>query len=198
MGITVGLVMFDDMEELDFVGPWEVFTSAAKDSDSVLAISEQGEEVRCAKGLRMGAEVAFIGTPRLDVLVVPGGSGSRVEMKNPAMIEFVSSQARSATWIASVCTGSFILHAAGLIDAGPLTTHWQNIEELRQLGATDVRENARYVRAGQVVTAAGVSAGIDMSLWLVARSMVKIMLGLPKARSNMIRHHLMALMFESF
>lgn len=169
--LTIGIVVFENAEELDFVGPWEVFTMAIQgDRDArVLLVAETAEPVRCAKGLRVVPDVTFSTAPPLDVVLVPGGQGTRTEMHNPALLAWINEQAPSCRWITSVCTGSLVLHGAGIARNRRVTTHWGAIETLRKLGEVDVVDNARYVRDGNVVTAAGVSAGIDMSLWLVGQ-----------------------------
>ena len=170
MSLTIGIVLFDDCEELDWAGPWEVFTMARTPGDVVVTISERAEPVRCAKGLRVLTDHTFADAPPLDVLLVPGGQGSRGERKNPAMLEFVARSAAGCTWVTSVCTGLFVLEGAGLIEDRRVTTHWAAIEEFRAIAPdATVLENVRYVRHGNVVTSAGVSAGIDMALWLVGQ-----------------------------
>ncbi len=170
MGITIGIVVFDDCEELDWVGPWEVFTMARQPGDTVVTISEREGPVRCRKGLRVLTDHTFADAPALDVVLVPGGQGTRVERLNPAMLEFLRRVAPTCSWVTSVCTGSFVLEAAGPAKGKRVTTHWAAIEEFRGLAPDQtVLENVRYVRDGNLVTSAGVSAGIDMSLWLVGQ-----------------------------
>lgn len=170
MPFTVGIVVFKDAEELDWVGPWEVFTMASQPDDRVVTIAETLEPVRCRKGLRVLADHSFADAPELDVVVVPGGQGSRTERTNPAMLEFIRRVAPRCRWVTSVCTGAFVLEAAGLTYEKRVTTHWAAMEELRDLAPhLTLCENARYVRDGNLVTAAGVSAGIDMALWLVGQ-----------------------------
>jgi transcriptional regulator GlxA family with amidase domain len=169
---TVGIVVFDDAEELDWVGPWEVFKMARLGQQELRAvlIAESSEPVRCAGGMRVLPDCSFADAPALDVLLVPGGQGTRVEMKNPVLLEWLAAAAEGCRWVTSVCTGAALLHAAGLVKNKRITTHWAYLEELRA-GAPDatVLERVRYVRDGNLVTAAGVSAGIDMSLWLVGQ-----------------------------
>jgi len=167
---TIGILVFPDAEELDFVGPWEVLAAAAqlRGVDRVLLLGERVEPVRCAKGLTVVPDTAWADCPPLDVLLVPGGDGRRRQMVNPAMLAFVREQAPGCRWVTSVCTGSFVLVAAGLATGRQVTTHWSRIEELRGHPVV-VRDDVRYVVDGNVVTAAGVSAGIDMSLWLVGQ-----------------------------
>ncbi|MEZ4449029.1 MAG: DJ-1/PfpI family protein [Nannocystaceae bacterium] len=165
---TIGVVLYDDAEELDFVGPWEVFTMGGEvgGRDRVLAIAERMEPVRARKGLRVLPDHTFADAPPLDVVVVPGGQGSRRERKNPVLLEWLRAIAPTCRWVTSVCSGALILQAAGLLAGRRATTHASVIEALRAGGDVTVLERIRYVRDGNVVTAAGVSAGIDMALWL--------------------------------
>jgi transcriptional regulator GlxA family with amidase domain len=171
MSITIGILIFDDAEELDFVGPWEVFTSAAKfnDGNRVVTIAEQSRPVVCAKGLRVLPEHTFANAPALDVVLVPGGIGTRTEVNNPALIGWLRAVGARCTWVTSVCTGALLLHEAGFAKGKRVTTHWSFIETLRSRSDVTVLEGRRYVRDGNVVTSAGVSAGIDMALWLVGQ-----------------------------
>lgn len=170
MSRTIGIVLFDDAEELDWAGPWEVLTAGAKDGDRVLTVAETTEPIRCAKGLRVLADHTFADCPPLDVILVPGGRGTRTQRTNDAMIRFVTEQARRSEWTTSVCTGSFILEAAGLLEGKRATTHWAAIDELLALAPDlDLDREARWVVDGNIVTAAGVSAGIDMALWLLGQ-----------------------------
>jgi len=171
MSLTTGILLFDDAEELDFVGPFEVFTMAGKGKpgDRVVTIAERPEPVRGAKGLRVIPDHTFADAPPLDVLLVPGGQGTRREVSNPALIEWIRKAAESCSWVASVCTGALLLHEAGIARGKRVTTHWAFVETLRQRGDIEVLEQVRFVRDGRLVTSAGVSAGIDMALWLVGQ-----------------------------
>lgn len=169
MGLTIGILLYDDTEELDWAGPWEVFTMAARDGDSVVTIAEGPGPIHCRKGLRVLPDHTFDDAPALDVLVVPGGLGSRIEVDNPVLLDWIASVVEECTWITSVCTGSFLLHAAGPARGKRVTTHWASIDRLRAEGDVTVLEHVRYARDGNVVTAAGVSAGIDMALWIVGQ-----------------------------
>lgn len=171
MGTSIGIVLYPDSEELDWVGPFEVFGMAAMGRDvEVVTIAESTEPVRCAKGLRVLPDHSFETAPRLDVLLVPGGQGSRAQMKNPVLLAWLRDVAPGCSWVTSVCTGSAILHEAGLTEGRRITTHWGYIETLRkQAEDATVLEKVRYVRDGKLLTSAGVSAGIDMSLWLVGQ-----------------------------
>ena len=184
---TIGLVLFDQAEELDWVGPFEVFTMAREVSGDrgpakdlrVVFVNETGENVVGAKGLRSEVDHAFADAPPFDVLLIPGGIGTRRELANPVMLDFLRKQAEAAEWVTSVCTGSAVLHAAGLTKGRRITTHWGYLPTLREnaKGESEVLENVRYVRDGNLVTSAGVSAGIDMALWLTGQ-----MYGVPHAR----------------
>jgi transcriptional regulator GlxA family with amidase domain len=171
MGITTGILLFDDAEELDFAGPWEVFTNAARKElgDRVVTIAPKPGPVRCAKGLRVLPDHGFEDAPGLDVLLVPGGQGTRREVDNPVVIDWLRKTAPRCRFVTSVCTGSLLLHGAGLVEGRRITTHWAFLETLRGRGGATVLEGVRYVRDGNLVTAAGVSAGIDMALWLVGQ-----------------------------
>jgi transcriptional regulator GlxA family with amidase domain len=169
---TIGLVLFDDAEELDFVGPWEVFTMATADlaGSRVLTLAERSGPVRCAKGLRVLPDCEFASSPELDVVLVPGGQGTRREVDNPALLDWLAKAAARCQWVTSVCTGSLLLHASGLATGRRITTHWAFVEALRgRAPDATVLDGVRYVRDGNLVTAAGVSAGIDMALWLVGQ-----------------------------
>jgi transcriptional regulator GlxA family with amidase domain len=178
MPLVIGILIFDQAEELDFVGPWEVFTMANEVSrqrggeavHAVKLIAERQEPVLCAKGMRVLPDLATSQCPRLDVLLVPGGIGTRRELHNRALLDWIAGIARNAQWTTSVCTGSLLLTAAGPAKGKRVTTHWSFVESLRGRGeAGEVVADVRYVQDGNVVTAAGVSAGIDMALWLTGR-----------------------------
>ena len=171
-------MIFDTAEELDFVGPYEVFTmsnemfarSQNKRPDKVLLISQNGQTVTCAKGMRVEADCSIAEAPKLDVLLVPGGMGTRREVNNQPLLDWIAKVSASCEWVTSVCTGALLLTAAGPAKGKRVTTHWRFVETLRERGeASEVLENIRYVRDGNVVTSAGVSAGIDMALWLTGQ-----------------------------
>jgi transcriptional regulator GlxA family with amidase domain len=170
----LGIVLFDNVEELDAVGPWEVLAYWAlnyRDDDvEISSLSPQGGEVTAAKGLRMVAQYSFADAPTYDVLVHPGGQGTRPQMRDDQHLEWVQKQRASVPLMTSVCTGSLVYAAAGLLRNRPATTHWASLDLLAETDPTiDVRREARYVDDGEIVTSAGVSAGIDMALHLVRR-----------------------------
>ncbi len=170
-GTTVGIVLFPVVEELDFAGPFEVFASLSKagGGGKVLLIAETLEPIECANGMRVLPDCSFAEAPALDVLLVPGGMGTRTEVNNPRMIEYLRKAGASATWVTSVCTGALLLHEAGFAKGKRVTTFWGFVDELRARGEVEVLDGPRYVRDGNLVTSAGVSAGIDMALWLVGQ-----------------------------
>ncbi|HVP28079.1 MAG TPA: DJ-1/PfpI family protein [Myxococcota bacterium] len=168
---TIGILIFDDAEELDFVGPWEVLTAmcASAGGGRTVTIAERSGAVRCAKGLRVLPDHTFADAPALDVVLVPGGQGTRREVSNPVLIDWLRKVGAQATWVTSVCTGALLLHEAGFARGKRVTTHWAFVPQLRERGDVTVLDGPRYVRDGNLVTAAGVSAGIDMALWLVGQ-----------------------------
>lgn len=167
--MTFGILVFPQVEELDFVGPWEMATMwkmVAGGPDCVL-VAEQAAPVVCAKGLSVNPQVSFTDCPPLDVLLVPGGQGTRTEVNNRVLLDFVAQQARGCRAVLSVCTGAFVLHAAGLLGGRRATTHWGALNRLRALGDVQVVEE-RFTRDGPIWCAAGVSAGIDLTLAYIA------------------------------
>lgn len=172
--MNVAFFIFDDAEELDWVGPWEVLATWAlhwpDDGVSTFTVSRSEAPVVCAKGLRVLPDYTWDTVPGFDVLVYPGGVGTRAQIGDEELRAWVRDQAEQGTLMTSVCTGSLVYADAGLLDGSPATTHWGALDLLADLG-TDVavRPDARFVDNGSVVTAAGVSAGIDMALHLVAR-----------------------------
>jgi transcriptional regulator GlxA family with amidase domain len=170
----IGILLFDDAEELDAVGPWEVLSSWTRyfpdDGFAVSCISQDGGRVRCAKGLVLQAHHSYADAPPLEVLVYPGGQGTRPQLRDEAQLDWVRRQRQDVPLMTSVCTGSLVYAAAGLLANRPATTHWGSLEHLAELDPTiDVRGEERFVDDGDVVTSAGVSAGIDMALHLVMR-----------------------------
>lgn len=168
--MNFGILVFHQVEELDFVGPWELLTlwrEVAGGPENCLLVAETKSPVTCAKGLSVNPHISFEDCPRLDYLLVPGGIGARQQVNNRVLVEFVAAQARHCRAVLSVCTGSFILHAAGLLSGKKATTHWGSLDRLRALGDVQVVEQ-RYVRDGNIWTSAGISAGIDLMLAFIA------------------------------
>jgi transcriptional regulator GlxA family with amidase domain len=170
--VTIGILIFDDVEELDFVGPWEVFGGLFKFSPELgrcVLIAEKAGTVACNKGMRVVGDYGFDDAPPLDVLLVPGGQGTRREVTNARLIAWLRETGARCAWVTSVCTGALLLHEAGFARGKRVTTHWSFVKQLQERGDVTVLDGPRYVRDGNLVTAAGVSAGIDMALWLVGQ-----------------------------
>ncbi len=175
---TVGILLFDDVEVLDAFGPFEVFSVAqtadpedlGRNQFQVVTIAESGEPVRTRGGLIVTPHHSFADHPPLDILVVPGGYGTRAQVTNATVLDWLRAQSQNAELRTSVCTGAFLLAEIGLLDDRAATTHWGSIDRLREgYAAIDVREDVRFVDEGTIITSAGISAGIDMALHVVGR-----------------------------
>ncbi|NJD20183.1 MAG: DJ-1/PfpI family protein [Gemmatimonadetes bacterium] len=175
----VGIVVFPDVEVLDFAGPFEVFSvtrlnEETRYSDSspfdVFLVAETADPVVATGGLRVLPAHSLETCPPLDVLVVPGGLGTRVQVGNPRLIGWIRERAERARTVASVCTGSFLLAHAGLLEGLRATTHWRSLDRMEQAyPGVQVERGLHVVDEGSVLTSAGISAGIDMALCVVAR-----------------------------
>ena len=171
---TVGILVFDEVEVLDFAGPFEVFSVCGRrnqlDLFRVVTVSERGQPIAARNGLLVMPTHSFANSPPLDLVLVPGGFGTRREMKNAVMLEWVRTTAQRAEAVLSVCTGSLVLGSAGLLDGLHATTHFLAFDELRAVAPrATIHEGSRYVDNGKIVCSAGVSAGIDMSLHVIRR-----------------------------
>ncbi len=165
---NLGIIIFDNVEDLDFTGPLEVFGTTSHLKPNSLypfTIQRDGREVKTVNGLRVRPDYSFQECPRLDILLVPGGMGTRTEMKDPETLEFVKRNAVTCELVLSVCTGALVLAAAGILNGKRATTHWAVLDQLRAFPHVTV-DQSRYVRDGKIVTSAGVSAGIDMALYI--------------------------------
>lgn len=170
----IGIFLFDDVEELDAVGPWEVLahwtSHYPEDGYAAACVSHDGGPVTAAKGMVLGAHHALADAPSLEVLIHPGGHGTRALARDQEHLKWVRDQRAAVPLMASVCTGALVYAAAGLLRHRPATTHWEALDELRALDSSvEIREHDRWVDDGDLITAAGVTAGIDMALHLVAR-----------------------------
>jgi len=160
----IGLLLFPDVTQLDLTGPWEVF---ARTPDVVChLIWKDRQPVRSDRGLAIVPTTTFRECPPLDVICVPGGPGQIALMSDWETLDFLRRQAAQAQWVTSVCTGSLVLGAAGLLQGYRATSHWSSIDQLTLLGATPVSE--RVVHDRNRITGAGVTSGIDFALTLVA------------------------------
>lgn len=172
--MRVGIFLFDGAEELDWAGPWEVLASWATlfpdDGVEVFTLARHEGVVTCAKGLQVLPQHSWQSAPALDVLVYPGGQGTRPQLADEEIGGWLRRLAAGRTLMTSVCTGALVYAGAGLLDGRPATTHWASLDLLPTLGTDiEVRGEDRFVDSGEVITAAGVSAGIDMALHLITR-----------------------------
>jgi len=164
--MDIAIPIYDRLAALDAVGPYEVLSRLP--GAKVTFLAEQPGPVKTETGmLALVAEASFDDLPQPEVVVVPGGFGNRELLEKSGLVDWIRGAHETSTWTTSVCTGSLLLAAAGVLDGVEATTHWMARDELRALGAVPVED--RVVERGKVITAAGVSAGIDMALTLVAR-----------------------------
>lgn len=179
MTLNLAIYVFDQVEALDFAGPYEVFTTAtrmaaraapeAPPAFNVFTVGRTREAVRARAGLKIEPDHTLADPPRIDVLIVPGGVVGD-EVAKPDVIGWIARTAPATRITASVCTGAFLLAQARLLDGLTVTTHWEDVADLRRdHPALNVVEGPRWCDAGPIVTSAGISAGIDMSLHLVRR-----------------------------
>jgi transcriptional regulator GlxA family with amidase domain len=170
--LRVGLVLFDGAEELDWAGPYDVFCNASIGGEMECVTVADVSPVTCAKGLRVLPDHNLDDAPDLDIIMVPGGKGTRAKREDPVLLAWLRERGQSAKWVTSVCTGAMVLDAAGFLDGRRVTSHWGALDELQEQidesgsGAQIVR-GERFVVDGKLATSAGVSAGIDLALWLV-------------------------------
>jgi transcriptional regulator GlxA family with amidase domain len=175
----VGIVLFENIEVLDFCGPFEVFSATRLNEErrweepspfEVLLVVEKNGPVVTTGGMKVIPNHTFESCPKLDILVVPGGWGTRKELKNPAMLNWLRIRASEVETLTSVCTGSMLLGFAGLLDGRHATTHWRSLDWMRKSFPTVTVEYEKHVvEDGSVLTSAGISAGIDMALKVVGR-----------------------------
>jgi len=175
----VGIVIFPEVEVLDFCGPYEVFSVTRLDEVrrreepspfQVLLVAEEAEPVQASGGMRVIPDCTLSTCPGLDVLVVPGGWGTRREIHNEVLIDWIAQRGRQVETLAAVCTGAMLLGKAGLLDGRRATTHWRSLGWLREsFPAVTVEEHLHVVEDGHILTSAGISAGIDLALKVVAR-----------------------------
>ena len=179
--LNVGIVLYYNVEELDFCGPYETFKAAAyhgaeyRKNDvppfKVFTVAETSDLVETGGGLHIQPDYSFANAPHIDLLVVPGGDASS-QLENAPMMEWLARTSQQTRLNTSVCTGAFMLGKIGLLDGRAVTTHWSSLDRLAEfIPSAVVKHDVRWVDAGDVVTAAGVSAGIDMSLHVVERLM---------------------------
>ncbi|MBS6060097.1 MAG: DJ-1/PfpI family protein [Mixta calida] len=175
MTMQVGIYIFDNVEVLDFAGPYEVFTCASRVNRgetplfNVFTVGESLTPVHARAGLKIDPDFSLADHPDIDCLIIPGGL-INAELDKQNVIEWICQQSSKAKITASVCTGAFLLAAAGILEGKSATTHWEDIADLRAMfPQLAVKEGVRWVDEGAIVSSAGISAGIDMSLHLVER-----------------------------
>jgi transcriptional regulator GlxA family with amidase domain len=176
----VGIVIFEDIEVLDFCGPFEVFAATRLDETKrreepspfeVWLVGEKNAPVVTSGGMKVIPDHTFETCPELDILVVPGGWGTRRELNNPAMLDWLRHRASEVEILTSVCTGAMLLGAAGLLDGHRATTHWRSLDWMREsFPAVTVDYDQHVVEDGHILTSAGIAAGIDLALKVVARA----------------------------
>lgn len=171
----VGLFLFHEVEVLDFAGPFEVFSIAETEPGvkgfKVNTVSADGQMITARNGLQVQPEHSFDSLPPIDLLIIPGGYGAEeLEIRKPDVLQWIKTYASAGVQIASVCTGALLLAEAGLLDGLKATTHWMDLERLKQdYPAVDVQSGVKFVDQGWIITSGGISAGIHMSLHLVGR-----------------------------
>lgn len=173
---TVGILLFNDVEVLDFAGPFEVFSIATLNKSSnkpfiVKTISENGELVTARNGLKVKPDYSFANQPLFDIVIIPGGYGAeQIEINNPIVIEWIKNQKIRVEFMTSVCTGALLLAKAGILDGIKATTHWMDIDRLEQeFPNVSVQRNVKFVDQGSIITSGGISAGINMSFHLISQ-----------------------------
>lgn len=176
--MSVAILIFDDVEVLDFCGPYEVFGVTGRNADPkpfhVYTVAEEQRPILARHQLSVNPHYSLTDCPQSDILLVPGGYGTRREMHNPVLLDWIKTRAQTSQLVLSVCTGALLLAKVGLLDGLAATTHHLALDLLREVAPnTEVRENARVVDNGKIILSAGISAGIDMSLSVVAKLLGK-------------------------
>jgi transcriptional regulator GlxA family with amidase domain len=185
--INVGIFIFNEVEVMDFAGPFEVFSITEDDHDKKLfkcfTISQNGMQISTRNGLIITPHFSFVNTPNIDILIIPGGYGAeKFELNNETVLNWIIEQNNKVSILASVCTGSFILAKTGLLKGLDITTHWMDIETLQTISNDfKVISNIKYIDNNHFITSAGISSGIEMSLHIVER-MFDINIALKTAR----------------
>ncbi|WP_142395565.1 DJ-1/PfpI family protein [Bacillus sp. M21] len=169
---SVGIFLFNDVEVLDFAGPFEVFSITKVHEEkpfTVYTVSQNGEMITARNGLKVKPDYSIEDLPPVDILIIPGGKGAREnEVKNDIIINWVCQQMKEVKLMTSVCTGALLLAKAGLLEGLKATTHWASIQTFKKdFPNVEVMENVKFVDEGHIITSAGISAGINMSFHIV-------------------------------
>lgn len=176
--VTVGILIFNEVEVLDVAGPFEVFSVTRLNEERrqiepspfrVLLLGEKIDQVLAIGGLRLTPDVTFHNCPGLDLLIVPGGWGTRKEIRNVNLLNWIANRAANTKLTASVCTGAGLLGRAGLLDGREATTHWRTFDFLQEAAPkAKIRKDVRFTLVEPIFTSAGISAGIDLALRIVS------------------------------
>lgn len=169
---SVGIFLFNEVEVLDFAGPFEVFSVTEVNEEkpfTVYTVSENGEMITARNGLKVQPDYSIENLPPVDILIIPGGLGAReYEKKNEIVIKWIRQQMKEVKLMTSVCTGALLLAKAGLLEGLKATTHWASIEKFKnEFQNVEVIENVKFVDEGHIITSAGISAGINMAFHIV-------------------------------
>ena len=171
---NTGIYLFDDVEVLDFAGPFEVFSVTSELNNfellKVFTISKNGQMIKAVNGLNIQPDHSFDSHPEIDILIIPGGAGTRTEMKDDSVLQWVKNNFDKSEITFSVCSGSRILGTLGLLDGIESVTHHEVIEDMKAISpAVIIKENARFADNGKIMTSGGISAGIDLSLHVIKK-----------------------------
>ena len=169
---SVGIFLFNEVEVLDFAGPFEVFSITKVHEEkpfTVYTVSQNGEMITARNGLKVKPDYSIEDLPPVDILIIPGGKGAREnEVKNDIVINWIRQQMKEVKLMTSVCTGALLLAKAGLLEGLKATTHWASIQTFKKdFPNVEVMENVKFVDEGHIITSAGISAGINMSFYIV-------------------------------
>ncbi len=173
--IKVGIFLFNEVEVLDFAGPFEVFSIASTNDDKklfqVVTISEKGNLISARNGLKVVPDLQFLDNYDFDILIIPGGYGAeQIEINNNVVLDWLKVQKEKVKVLASVCTGAFLLAECGLLNHKKATTHWMDLDELeKKYPLIDVQKNVKFVDEGDLITSGGITAGINMSFYLLQK-----------------------------
>lgn len=171
--LKVGILLFNEIEVLDFAGPFEVFSLASilgGQLCEVETISENGELIKARNGLKVLPDKSFKNNPQYDILIIPGGYGAELEVSNSTVINWIKQQQNNVDILASICTGAFLLAEAGILDNKKATSHWMDLDRLeRDYPKVDVRRGVKFTDEDPIFTSGGISAGINLSFYLLQK-----------------------------
>ncbi len=176
--IQVGILLFNEVEVLDFAGPFEVFSVATENNTKLFnafTIGESDKTIIARNGLKVIPEYTIQNHPELDILIIPGGYGAEhIEIKNKTILNWIKAQQAKVDMLASVCTGAFLLAQSGILDNIKATTHWMDLDRLEnEYPKVTVIRGVKFVDEGKIITAGGISAGINMSFHIIERLLGK-------------------------